>query len=220
VSVASSNEQEVATGSGPSPLDAVADMRATAKWIVAAAAAVGSLLLGTAPLAAIGRVQDLYSAALAFAGLGLALSGVGIVIWFTAEALTPPITTLATLSEPRVRDLRLRMARDPAPFFGPFGRNADELQSNAGLHAMAAVNLAVLLVREEDTAHRMVLTQALADANANAALARHLLRRLLEFVHVWQVRRALRRARTIAMVGIILGAFGTVIFLLGVGSTS
>jgi hypothetical protein len=64
-------------------------MRVTAKWIIGAAAAVGAVLLGGAPLAAIGKIHGIGSAAEALAGLVIGLAGVGWAIWHTAEALIP-----------------------------------------------------------------------------------------------------------------------------------
>ncbi len=51
----------------------------------AATAAVGSLLLGAGPFTAIGKVTTLSDAWWAFLALVVALAGVGIGIWFTAD---------------------------------------------------------------------------------------------------------------------------------------
>lgn len=204
----------VTAASGPSPLDAVPDMRATAKWIVAAAAAVGSLLVGAAPLTAVGKITNGGDAALAFLGLALALSGVGVVIWYTAEALMPPVTTLATLATPELAELRARMAGDPRAFYGPFGESPDELRAAATMHARAAAQLASLAAHERKADTKATLELSLDDARANHALAQQLQRRLLEFVHVWQIRRALRRARAVTVGAMALIALGAVLFLL------
>lgn len=72
------------------PADAtVADMRAVARWTIMATAAVGGLLLGGFPLAAIGKVHGLGDIALAAGGLALAMVGVFWAIWWTGEVLTP-----------------------------------------------------------------------------------------------------------------------------------
>ncbi|GAA3342922.1 hypothetical protein GCM10020358_39700 [Amorphoplanes nipponensis] len=204
----------VTAASGPSPLDAVPDMRATAKWIVAAAAAVGSLLVGAAPLTAVGKIATAADAALAFLGLALVLSGVGLVIWFAAEALVPPVTTLATLATPELAELRARMAGDTRAFFGPFGADADDLRAAATRHARAAAQLASLAAHERKADVKATLELSLADAHANHALAQQLQRRLLEFVHVWQIRESLRRARLVTVGAMVLIALGAVLFLL------
>ncbi|GGM27680.1 MULTISPECIES: hypothetical protein [Micromonospora] len=200
--------------SGPSPLDAVPDMRATAKWLVAAAAAVGSLLLGVGPLTAVGRVGTAGDALWAFVGLVVALAGVGVGIWFAAEALTPPVTTLATLDTPALAGLRARIGTDPGAFYGPFGDSVTDLRAGVTTHAAAAAQLAILLSQERDPTTRTVLDQALRDAQANERLARQLQRRLLEFVHVWQVRQALRRSRIATLAAMAVVALGAVLFLL------
>src|SRR5258708_32104095 len=52
----------VADGSLPSPLDSVDDMRPTAKWMLAAAGAVGAVLLSGGPLGAVGQGDRLLRA--------------------------------------------------------------------------------------------------------------------------------------------------------------
>jgi hypothetical protein len=44
-------------GELPSPLDSIDDLRAAAKWMIAAAGAVGAALIGGAPLVAAGQVH-------------------------------------------------------------------------------------------------------------------------------------------------------------------
>ena len=79
----------------PSPLDSVGDMRAAAKWTLAAAGAVGAALIGGAPLVAVGQVHGVLHAVLAGLGLALALAGVGTAIWFTSKVLVPRLITPA-----------------------------------------------------------------------------------------------------------------------------
>jgi hypothetical protein len=55
--------------------DAVAGMRATAQWIIGTAAVVGTVLAGGAPLAGIGTIHGVKSAAMALAGLIVGLAG-------------------------------------------------------------------------------------------------------------------------------------------------
>jgi hypothetical protein len=202
-----------APGGFPSPLEAVADMRATARWITAAAAAVGAALLGGAPLTAVGKVHGAGHIVLSFLGLALGLAGVGWIIWHTADAMIPPMTTLADLDTDPLRGLRRQSEKTPEAFFGPFGTSADDLQAAHHLYSTAAANLAILLAREEDPARARILTQGLSDARANAAKAAVRIQYLLELAHVWNVRAALRQARVHVYLGATATALGTVIFL-------
>lgn len=197
----------------PSPLDAIADMRTTAKWIIGAAAAVGAVLLGGAPLAAVGTVHGVGSAAVAFSGLIVGLAGVGWAIWHTSEALIPPVTTLATLEMPQLAGLRAQIAADPAAFYGPFGASVQDVQAACRRFDTSAAHLAVMLAAERDPSRQRILAQGLADASANAAQARARLRWLLALAHAWRVRDLLRRARLHALVGAAAAALGGVLFI-------
>jgi hypothetical protein len=220
----------------PSPADAVADMRSTARWTIAAAAAVAALLLGGAPLTAVGKIDHLGNALLAYLGLVIALGGVGWAIWQTGEALMPRVATLADLDDPELADLRATMAKDPVAFYGPFqecqeewnhggGRHGrkepgafhgpyhDGLRRAAARHGVVAANLAVKAAAEEDPARSRMLAQALEDARANAELAERLQRQLVEFVHAWKVRTAVRRARVHTLAAAAVIALGAVLFL-------
>ena len=202
----------------PSPLDAVDDMRTTAKWIIGAAAAVGAALLGGAPLAAVGTIHGFGAAAEAFGGLALGLAGVGWAIWHTADALIPPTTTLASLETPQLADLRAQIAAEPAAFFGPFGGSAARVQAACQRYDTAAAQIAVMLAAEPDPARQRILAQGRADALANAAQARARLRWLLSFIHAWRVRDQLRRARLHTFVGAAVAALGAVLFIVATSS--
>lgn len=197
----------------PSPLDAVDDMRTTAKWTIAAVAAVGAALLGGAPLAAVGKIHGFGSAAEAFGGLALGLIGVGWAIWHTTDALIPPITTLAALATPALAGLRAQIAADPRAFFGPFGDSAADLEAAARRYDTAAAQIAVLLAGEPDPVRQRVLAQGLADAQANAAQASARLRWLVALAHAWRVRDQLRAARLHTFAGAGVAALGAVLFV-------
>ena len=63
-----SDDGRVGGGSLPSPLDSVHDMRTAAKWMLAAAGAVGAALISGGPLVAVGQVHGLWHAFLAGSG--------------------------------------------------------------------------------------------------------------------------------------------------------
>jgi hypothetical protein len=138
----------------PSPLDSVSDMRTAAKWMLAAAGAVGAALISGGPLVAVGQVHGVLHAALAGLGLAIALSGVGTAIWFTSKVLVPRLITPAVLKKagragsapPRGSGLRARLPAflpptgqrelaalkelidaEPAEFFGVAAASVDGL---------------------------------------------------------------------------------------------
>jgi hypothetical protein len=197
----------------PSPLEAVEDMRTTAKWIIGAAAAVGVVLLGGAPLAAVGKVHGVGSAVEAYVGLVIGLAGVGWAIWQTSEALIPPATTLSTLETPELAGLRAQIAADPAAFYGSFGTSVADLQAASRLFDTAAARVAIMLAAELDPTRQRILTQGMADASANATQARGRLRWLLALTHAWRVQNLLRRARLHAFAGAAAAALGAVLFV-------
>jgi hypothetical protein len=192
----------------------LADMRAVARWTIMADAAVGGLLLAGFPLAAIGKIHGLGDVAQAAGGLALALAGVFWAIWCTGEVLTPRFTTLRGLQDPALADLRAEIEAAPELFFGPFGTTVDELGRACRLHTTVAVHLTARLARERDEGRRAELDRALAAARVNAANAIARRRALVELVHAWQVRGALRRARVQTMLGSLLVVAGAVLFLL------
>lgn len=194
-----------------SPLDAVPDMRATAKWTVAAFGAVGAALLGAVPAAAFGKLDTIGAVVTAGCGLVLALAGVGWAIWHTADALTPPVTVLSTIDE--LPELRAQIHGSPATFFGPFGGSVTELGAQRLLHATVGANLEAALPGETDAARRRAMEQALAAARANSRQALALQTRLLEFAHAWQVRAALRRGQIQAAAGAGVTVLGVALLL-------
>lgn len=198
----------------PSPLDAVADMRTTAKWIIGAGAAVGSVLLVGVPLAAIGKVHGFWSVAEAFAGLILSLVGAGWAIWHTAEALIPPATTLAAIETPQFKGLRAQIDADPAAFYGSFGSSVADMQAAYRRFDRAAAQISIMFAAELNPTRQRILTQGWKDASANAAQARARLSWLLALAHAWQVRNLLRRARIHAFVGGTAVSIGVVLFLI------
>ncbi|MGW1532079.1 hypothetical protein [Streptomyces aureus] len=201
--------------------DAVADLRTTLKWIIGAAAGTAALLVGTGPVAAMGKFDDKGDVVAAFCGLALAVTGVGWIIWQASEALMPQICTLAQFEDSGLRDLEeLReLGRiDPHAFYGPYDDLAD-LRSKLALHDEVAANAAVMLAKESDERRAKMLQQRLEAARANAEQARRLERRLLVLVHTWLVRAAVRRARRHAFAAMIAVVVGAVLFLTSVNDS-
>ncbi|GAA5050113.1 hypothetical protein HNP84_004140 [Thermocatellispora tengchongensis] len=197
--------------------DAVADLRATAKWTIAAMGAVGALLLGGGPIAAAGKIDAGWEAALASAGLLLALGGVAFAVWHTGNALLPRVALLGDLGRPELASLREVVERDPDAFYGPLGRSPQSLRDARVFHEKAAAAFAAALARETGEKRRRVLEQALKDAEANVALAVRLERRLVDLIHAWLVAEAVRAARIRTMAGVVAVALGAAAFLAATG---
>jgi hypothetical protein len=188
-------------------------MRATAKWIIGALAAVGTALLGGGPLTAIGKVHGAGPTALAFGGLVVAIAGVGWAIWHTTDALMPPLTTLAALDTAELAGLRTQIEADRTAFFGSFGVSVAELTAECHRQETIAANASKMLIAEPDETRQRQLSRAVAIAQANALQIRIRLRWLLELAHAWRVRNQLRRARLQAFAGAAATALGAMLFV-------
>ncbi len=195
-------------GSLPSPLDAVDDIRTAAKWMIAAAGAVATTLLGGGPLVAIGKVHGLGDAVIAGVSLVVALTGVGLAIWYTSEVLIPPLTTPATLYEPAMSELKKTIDSAPGDFFGVVASGIDDLLR----HRSIALKLSQMMAAETDPARKDMLRNQLDRVLANAARADPYVRWLVATAHVWQVREKLRRARRYTLAGGVLVAAAAAAF--------
>ena len=99
-----SNRDDTAPAQGPD--DASADLwrsattqvRDTIKYVVAGFAAVGAIVVGTAPLAGIGTVSGWWWAA-AIAGGALAVGGVIFAVWQASDVLLPGVATLDDVND-------------------------------------------------------------------------------------------------------------------------
>jgi len=197
----------------PSPLEAVDDLRAAAKWMLAAEGAVGAALISGGPLVAVGHVHGAGHALLAGAGLVVALGGVGLAIWFTSEVLSPRLTTPETLRSPGLAGLRQVIEAEPAQFFGVVATKIDALLD----HQEVAVDLARKVTAEKDPGRRQAIKRQLRRAEANAARAAPYVRWLLALAHVWRIEADLRRSRWFTLVGGVLVVAGAVLFFIATG---
>lgn len=75
---------------------ATTQVREVVKWIAAAFAGLGALLIGTAPLAGLPKVDPAPGIVLALAAFGLlGLGGVAYIVWRATALLTPSMLSLA-----------------------------------------------------------------------------------------------------------------------------
>ncbi|MFD6417262.1 hypothetical protein [Streptomyces sp. NPDC060194] len=193
---------------------AVNDMRAVARWSLATTGAVGGVLLGGLPIAAVGKIRGAADGWLAGGGLALALVGICAALWATGNVLTPRFVTLRSLQERPAKGLRAEIAAAPAVFLGGFGTDPAALATAYEDHAKLVRVFGERLDRATDEAERAAWAGALADARANVAAVTARGTALLELVHVWHVQYALRRARILTLLASILVVAGAVMFLL------
>src|SRR3984957_4848258 len=193
-----------------SPLEAVDDLRSAAKWTLAAQGAVGAALISGGPLVAVGQVHGTGHALLAGAGLTVALSGVGLAIWFTSKVLSPRLTTPETLRSPALAGLRQVIEAEPAQFLGVVATKVNVLLE----HQEVAVDLARKVAAEKDPARRRLIHRQLRRAEANAARAAPYVRWLLALAHVWQIEADLRRSRWSTLAGGLLVVTGAILFFI------
>jgi hypothetical protein len=197
----------------PSPLEAVDDLRAAAKWTLAAEGAVGAAIISGGPLVAVGQVHGIAHALIAGLGLVVALGGVGLAIWFTSKVLSPRLTTPESLRSPGLAGLRRVIEAEPAQFFGVVATKVEELLR----HQEVAVDLARKVAAESEPSRRALIERQLRRAEANATRAAPYVRWLLALAHVWQIEADLRRSRWSSLAGGLLVVAGAVLFFVATG---
>jgi hypothetical protein len=226
----------------PSPLDSVSDMRASAKWMLAAAGAVGAALIGGAPLVAVGQVHGVLHAVLAGLGLAIALGGVGTAIWFTSKVLVPRLITPAVLkkaapapsrgSGPRVRlpaflqptgqrelaALKDLIDEEPAEFFGIAAASVDGLFARQEGLRQNAASLVRQAAREKDPRRRAMYRDQIRRVEENGERVGGYVRYLLALALAWQIKADLELSRKWTMTGALLVIVGGVLFFSSTGS--
>ena len=202
------------SGSLPSPLDAVDDLRSTAKWTLVTAGAVGGVLISGGPLVAVGHVHGTSHALLAGAGLVLAVIGIGLAIWTTSQVLAPRLTTPATLRSRALKGLRRQLEAEPEQFFGVAATSVNGLL----MHQAVAVDLARKLAVAKDPQQRATIEADLSRARRSADRAAPYVRQLLPLGHAWAVKTALDRSRWCTLGGGVLVVAGAVLFFIATGN--
>jgi hypothetical protein len=190
----------------PSPLDAVDDLRSAARWTLAAAGGVGTILLSGGPLVAVGQIHGFSHAIVAGAGLAVALAGVGLAIWQTSQVLIPRVTTPTIVMMPALAPWRAEIDRSPSDYFGSLATSVQDLLR----HQAVAASLARQLAREPDPRRRRLFEKELRRVEGNAARAAPYVRWLLAAAHVWTIQADLRRAQRATLAGALLVVVGAV----------
>jgi len=215
-----SDDGRVGGGSLPSPLDSVDDMRAAAKWMLAAAGAVGAALISGGPLVAVGQVHGLWHAFLAWLGLVIALGGVGVAIWYTSQVLVPRLTTPNTMRKADELDrLRTVIASEPAEFMGFSAKSVDGLFKRQDLLREKTAALMLQVGQAANDEQRGQAQAALAQVQKNSQVVAVYVRWVLALGHAELVRVTLQRSRRATLAGGVIVAFGAVLFFSATGSS-
>lgn len=120
-------------------------LRSVVKWIAASFGALGALLIGTAPLAGLSRLDASAGWAdwvvpLAFGAI--ALSGVGFIVWLATSLLTPGTITLPEVRTlPEFEALRALVAADPTAYLGLWGSDIESFMENRSTEFSALGNV-------------------------------------------------------------------------------
>lgn len=200
------------------PLDSVSDMRTTAKWMLAASGAVGAVLISGGPLVAVGKIHGVLNIILAFAGLVVALGGVGLAIWHATQVLMPRLTTSRSLLElPALADLRAQIALAPQEFFGLAATSLDGLFAKQNSLRRNAVNLAEQAATAKDPARRATIEAQLRRVEVNLERVGRYVRWILALGHAWQLKAALERSRRMTLLGGLAVIVGAVLFFSAAG---
>jgi hypothetical protein len=203
----------------PSPLDSVDDMRSAARWMLAAAGAVGAALISGGPLVAVGQVHGLWHAFLAWLGLVIALGGVAVAIWFTSKVLVPRLTTPNMVRDsPELDGLRTQIEVEPTEFMGFSATSVDGLFRRHNRLREKIAGLTLQEAQAENSDVRARFQAELQQVQQNSAIVEVYVRWVLALGHAWLVRADLERSRRWTLLGGFIVAFGAVLFFSVTGS--
>ncbi|MBO0806176.1 MAG: hypothetical protein J2P25_24275 [Nocardiopsaceae bacterium] len=218
---------EINGSPGTSPLDTIDEMRSAAKWMLAAAGAVGAVLISGGPLVAIGQVRGALDITLAVLGLAFAIGGVGVAIWYTSDVLVPKLTTPRTFrSAKELADLRRDINAEPEEFLGvaapPRDGAPDTPLDRLFERQQALRQNAASLVRQaaaEKDPHRREQYQAqLRRVEESGERVGTYVQYVLALGAAWRIKAALQLARRMTMAGAALVIIGAALFFIATAS--
>jgi hypothetical protein len=201
----------------PSPLDSVSDMRAAAKWTLAASGAVGAALISGGPLVAVGKIHGALHAVLAGLGLAIALSGVGIAIWFTSRVLVPRLMTPAVLKNarrPELAMLKKLIDAEPTEFFDIAATSVDGLFARQQQLRENAASLARQISREKDPQRHTMYQNQIRRVEKNRERVGRYVQYVLALGSAWQIKADLELSRKWTLAGAMLVIIGAVLFFI------
>jgi hypothetical protein len=202
-------------------LDAATRIRETVKWLIAVAAAVGGLLVGTAPLAGLGDLST-WEAVAAGALFLSALTGVAVVVWAASRVLLPvSVDFQAAASDVRFRRLRRRIDQDPYSFFGGFGATLEQFGARRELELATLQNIdSKLRCSDVVDEERELYLDAQEAVGEVLAVIEVRLQYILSMALFEELQNSFSRARWFILLGALISAGGVFGFMLVAGPVS
>jgi hypothetical protein len=129
-------------------------LRDVVKWTATSFGALGALLIGTAPLSGLAKVEPTFWTFLLLALFAaLALGGVGFVIWKSTSLLAPSMVTLTDVrSDDRYAGVRTLVASEPQAFLGTWGSDVESFLANRAQEYRLLAAVDQMIVREPNQA--------------------------------------------------------------------
>lgn len=142
-------KDEVAAWAGASD-----KLRDVVKWTATSFGALGALLIGTAPLSGLAKVEPTFWTFMLLALFAaLALGGVGFVIWKSTSLLAPSMVTLTDVrSDDRYAGVRTLVASEPQAFLGTWGSDVESFLANRAQEYRLLAAVDQMIVREPNQA--------------------------------------------------------------------
>jgi hypothetical protein len=143
---------------------ATTQVRDTIKYVVAGFAAVGAILVGTAPLAGLGTVSGGWWLP-TLLGATIAVGGVIYAVWKSSDVLMPAVATLDDVGDPNatgeMANLRDKVLGGPDGLFRRWGGTVDNLRGKRELEYATLTSIRNYTAADETEAK--VIAQAETD---------------------------------------------------------
>jgi hypothetical protein len=185
-------KDEVAAWAGASD-----KLRDVVKWTATSFGALGALLVGTAPLSGVAKLQPtLQSYLLAAAFASLALAGVAYVIWKSTSLLAPSMVALTDVrSNSRYAGVRTLVASEPEAFLGTWGRDVETFLDNRAQEYRLLAEVDKMIVREANEADVRKLRELRAKLIARVESLGRVSQRLLAVAQFSELSTSFNDAR-------------------------
>ncbi len=198
---------------------ATGQIRDVVKWIASAFAGLGALLIGTAPLSGLPKIDVSAGSVLAVSGFAvLGLGSTAFIVWRTTDLLTPTALTLAEVNtDGRFQGLRTTIAAEPTAYLGSW---AASLGAFVEARDAAITDLTQILTAESierNDGKLASLKEAETAAKDRIDSAGRVTQRLLAVARFTDVSKKFNDAKLSLFVAASLVVVGMVGFLVTIG---
>lgn len=195
-------------------------LREVTKWIAAAFGALGALLIGTAPLSGLGRMEFLSLPFVLAAAAGvLALGSVAYIVWTATAFLAPSTVTSEDVKHHAdLEALRKQVEADATSYLGTWGPSVGHFFEalDAEYRLLAAAGEKVVTTR--DAAEKEQWRKAAKGLGARVEAMGKVSARLLAVARFHDLSKRFRTARTRMFRAAALTVLGISVFVVTVGS--